>query len=154
MTAERIKPTYENFDKYAEPEIAKWLIDAALSRTVLTYGEVKDRLEKQVGFSDIGQATRLGYSADKLMFNILEKYPNAPLLNVLLVNKSENTPGEGFAKFLSKRYNIAAFSVKGVKKNNAPLWREYTEKATDEVYNFNRWPRIYAEVYARPYIPE
>lgn len=154
MTDEPIRATHDNLDEHAEPVIAKWLVDAALSRTVLRYGEAKNRLEKQVGFSNIGQATNLGRSAEKLMLKIQEKYPNAPLLNALLVKKSDNMPGEGLAKFLWERYKIPDFSVKGVRENNKPLWQEYTQKAADEVYNFYGWPYIYSEVYERPYEPE
>lgn len=150
QSAVSISPTNDNLDRYAEPKITEWLVDAALSRTFLTYGEAKQRLEKEHNFSHIWH-NRPGYCAEQLMRKIQKEIPDAPLLNALLVNASDKMPGEGIADFFSKHYNNSILKKKGIREKNEPLWRKYSEMATEEVYNYFRWPYIYTEIYKKPY---
>lgn len=154
MPSSPIKPTNANLDMYAEPALAKWLIEAALSRSVLTYGEAMLRLEKQVGFSRIGRATRLGYCAGQIMHNIHAKFPNAPLLNTLLVLQNDYMPSTGAGSFMANYFGKPNLAKEGIRQENPDLWRRYFESAAEEVYAFPDWPKVYKDVYAKPYQPD
>lgn len=151
MPSELIRPTNPNLDKYAEPVLAKWLIEAALNRGDLTYGEAKLRLEKQVGFSSIGRATRLGYCAGQIMHNIHAKFPKAPLLNTLLVLQQDHMPSTGAGGFMASHFGKPKLAREGTRDEKPDLWREYFEAAAEEVYEFADWPEIYQQVYGQPY---
>lgn len=151
MARQPIKPTNANFDKYAESVLAKWLVEAAMKRGDLTYGEAKLRLEKEVGFSPIGRATRLGYAAGELMKRIHAKYPDAPLLNTLLVLQEDHMPSTGAGWFMAEYYGKRRLAKEGIREEDPELWREYFEAAAEEVYGYSDWPEVYEEVYGRPF---
>lgn len=154
MSQKLIKPTNKNFDKYAEPVLAQWLIEAALNRDSIPYGEAKLRLEHETGFSSIGRATRLGYCAGMMMHNIYAKFPNAPLLNVLLVLQADGMPSDGAAGFMAKHFGKKLLNRVGIREANPGLWRQYAEAAAEEVYEFRHWPEIYRKIYGRAYQPD
>lgn len=151
MTSSPIKPTNANLDKHAEPVLANWLIEAALNRSDLTYGEAMLRLEKQVGFSSIGRATRLGYCAGQVMHNIHAHFPNAPLLNTLLVLQDDHMPSTGAGGFMADYFGKPKLAKEGIRKDKPDLWREYFEAAAEEVYAFADWPKVYQQIYGKPY---
>ncbi|SDW38897.1 hypothetical protein [Paracoccus sanguinis] len=154
MTRIPIKPTNENFDKYAEPVLARWLIEAAMNRTDITYGEAMLRLEQQVGFSSIGRATRLGYCAGQIIHNIQANFPDPPLLNALLVLQEDHMPSTGAGSFLAAHFNQPRLASQGFRDSKPAIWREYFESAAEEVYAFPDWPRVYRKVYGTPYKPD
>lgn len=154
MNMSRLKPTNANFDRYAEPVLAKWLIDVALKRTDLFYGAAMARLEEEVGFSSIGRATRLGYVAGQIMNHVHEKFPKAPLLNTLLVLQSDRLPSTGAGWFLSKHFGEKKLEQDGAREIYKSLWREYSFRAFEEVYDFKEWPGIYQKVYGHAYRPD
>ena len=154
MTSSLIKPTNENFDKHAEPVLARWLVEAAMNRTDLTYGEAMLRLEQQVGFSSIGRATRLGYCAGQIMHNIHAEFPDAPLLNTLLVLQDDHMPSTGAGGFMAAHFSEPKLAKDGFRDSKPKIWREYFESAAEEVYAFPDWPKVYQTVYGRPYQPD
>ena len=87
MTLGLLSPTDKNFEKYALEPMTRWLIQVAKNGTDIKYGEIKRRLESRSHFKNIFPPTRIGWPAGKLMENIREKFPDAPLLNVLLVRQ-------------------------------------------------------------------
>ncbi|MBJ3764390.1 hypothetical protein ILP92_16745 [Maribius pontilimi] len=151
MPNELIKPTNANLDKHAEPVLAKWLIESALNRGDLTYGEAMLRLEKQVGFSSIGRATRLGYCAGQIMYNIHSEFPDAPLLNTLLVLQDDHMPSTGAGGFMASHFGKPKLAREGIRDDKPDLWRKYFEAAAEEVYDFAGWPDVYQKVYGIPY---
>ena len=99
-----IPPTNENLDSAkATRPLTAWLIHAARSRRTMTYGQAKRRLECDCGF-DVIFGPRIGRVAGMAMNAILEHVPDAPLLNVLLVNSATGLPGSGAVSFLARRY--------------------------------------------------
>ena len=147
MSADLIKPTNENLRKIAAPILAKWLVDAALRRTTLTYGEALLRLEKEIGFSSIGRATRLGVPAGCLMGDIHEISENAPLLNVLLVLQSDDMPSTGAGGFMAEYFGVTKLGEENIRYNEPKLWRKYFERAADEVYAYPNWQKLLDRVY-------
>jgi hypothetical protein len=154
MPPSSIKPTNKNFDKYAEPIMAKWLIEAAMNRTDLIYGAAMLRLEKQVGFSSIGRATRLGYCAGQIMHNIHAKFPDAPLLNTLLVLQNDRMPSTGAGWFMARYFGKPMLATEGFRDKKPNVWRDYFEAAAEDVYAYPDWPRVYKTVYGKPYRPD
>lgn len=154
MTGQLIKPTNENFDKHAEPVLAKWLVEAAMNRADLIYGEAMLRLERQVGFSSIGRATRLGYCAGQIMHNIHAKFPDAPLLNTLLVLQNDHMPSTGAGGFMATHFGKPKLAREKFRDDKPDVWRKYFEAAAEEVYAFSDWPEVYRKVYGKPYKPD
>ena len=83
--ARNIRPTNQNLESgRATKPLTAWLIHAAKSRRTMTYGKAKRLLESDCGF-DVVFTVAVGRVAGAAMNRILEAVPDAPLLNVLLV---------------------------------------------------------------------
>jgi hypothetical protein len=147
MSAKLIKPTNENLGEIAAPLLARWLVEVAQHQTTLAYGAALDRLEKEVGFSSIGRATRLGYPAGRLMEDIQLISKNAPLLNILLVLQSDDMPSTGAGWFLAEHFGVAKLKTKNFRSRHPVLWRRYFEKAAKEVYDYRHWDKLIDRVY-------
>jgi hypothetical protein len=147
MARRPIKPTNENLCKFASPILARWLIEAALKGSVITYGEAMLRLEKEVGFSNIGRATRVGFAAGDVMYRIHEVDNNAPLLNVLLVLQKDKQASDGAGWFMAKRHKVEQLLNKGIREENPELWRKHFERAAAAVYSYPDWKRLYEETF-------
>ncbi len=148
-----IQPTDFNLKSPAATEpLTRWLISKATKRETLTYGEARDRLEIECGFGSIGQASKIGPIAEAAQEKIRTQNPLAPVLNVLLVRKDTRKPGSGAQIQLSKRFP----SRRWLKKKNAHehhLWERVVNEATEEVYAYSDWERLYQNVYERTYEP-
>src|ERR1700689_1225103 len=95
--------TNESLLAHALESTLRWLIAAALDGTVMTYGDIKQKLEDEVGFSTIF-ATRIGFVAGSLMEAIQGRIPDAPLINVLVVNQIDRQPSKGAGSFMANRF--------------------------------------------------
>lgn len=146
----KIKPTNENLDKYSLEPVTKWLIAAAYERRTVTYDEVRKRLEDEIGFGRIF-STRMGRPAGVSMDAIYNIDDYAPLLNVLMVRQDDGMPGSGAASYLSDHFSVPELKQAGVRKSRPDLWRNYFEKAVDEVYGYRNWERIYEKLYGKPF---
>jgi len=144
-----MKPTNENLRNYAAPALAQWLIYAARRRTYITYGEVKDRLENEIGFDTIFPPTRIGFVAGELMDRILDFQPNLPILNILLVRKDDHMPGEGVGWYISQYLGNKKYKKPGFRENKQE-WKTACDKINDAVYAFENWGWIYEQVFGEP----
>ncbi len=143
-----IPPTYENLesDKATKP-LTAWLIHAARLRRTMTYGQAKRRLEGDWGFGVIFTVA-MGRVAGAAMNAILKDVPDAPLLNVLLVQSNTGLPGSGAVGYLASRHpNIRWLRSDGAEKD--PRWRELVEAEAARVYAYDRWSEVYRLVYGR-----
>ncbi|CAA7625076.1 hypothetical protein [Magnetospirillum sp. UT-4] len=147
-----LAPTNENFARHAIEPMTRWLIQAALNQTKVTYGMVQRRLGAEYGFSTGYRATRLGWPAGKLMEDILGVRADAPLLNVLLVRQDTDLPGAGAGPFLAHRFRQPKLQKKEAWKK--PHWREYCETAAREVYAFADWGTVYSKLFGRDLVED
>ena len=143
-----IPPTYENLEsEKATKPLTGWLIHAARFRRTMTYRQAKRRLEGECGFGVIFTVS-IGRAAGAAMNAILEGVPDAPLLNVLLVQSNTGLPGSGAVGYLSSRYpNLRWLRTDGALKD--PRWRELVEEEAARVYAYDRWNEVYRLVYGR-----
>lgn len=129
----------------------RWLIAAALDGSTITYGELKRRLEDEAGFSTIF-ATRIGFVAGTLMETIQEVQPDAPLINVLVVNQTDRQPSKGAGSFMAHRFDERRLNSEGAKEDYPELWKTTFERAAGEVYSYTeaQWSALFKRVFGAP----
>lgn len=147
----KFSATNENLATHALEPTFRWLIAVALDGDVMTYGDVKQKLEDEADFSTIF-ATRIGFVAGTLMARIQEIVPDAPLINVLVVNQSDRVPSKGAGSFMAKRFNKPKLADDEAKTKYPRLWEETFRRAAAEVYAFGAddWARLYERVFGSP----
>lgn len=133
--------------------VAHWLIEAAQNDTVITYGEAGRNLEKLLNIPNIFDV-HMGDPAGKLMCDIHEKFPEAPLLNTLLVRQEDAMPGAGAGHFMAEWFECPDLAKDGIRESSPSLWKEYSEYAFDEVRAFQDWPDVFENVYENKYEPK
>lgn len=142
-----IQPTFKNLESaQATRPLTAWLIHAASSRHSITYREAKKRLEKDYGFGTIF-SVHLGRVAGAAMDRILEHNPNAPLLNILLVQSSTRLPGSGVVGYMSRRYPRTSW-LQLDRAHKDRRWRGLIEEEAGRVYGFAHWKEVYRRVYS------
>lgn len=144
----RFSATNENLVAHALAPTMRWLIAAALDGATMTYGQVKKRLEDEASFSTIF-ATRIGLVAGELMHRIQKLEPDAPLINVIVVNQQDRMPSKGAGSFMARRFRNARLSLRGYKERHPAKWRRYFEQAAAEVYAYSptEWAALYERVF-------
>ena len=141
-----IEPTDENLKSaQATQPLTAWLIHAAKSRDTMTYGQAKRRLENDCGFGIIFPVA-VGKVAGAAMNRILEHFPNAPLLNVLLVRSDTGLPGSGAVGYLARRYPRKRW-LRRKDAHKDDRWRDLIEEEAGRVYGFARWDEVYRRIY-------
>lgn len=140
----RYAATDEALLAHALAPAMRWLIATALDHTTMTYGAVKRRLESEEGFSTIF-ATRIGLVAGELMNRIQSVEPNAPLINVLVVNQSDNLPSKGAGSFMATRFKNPRLNARNYKQLYPAKWRTHFQRAAAEVYAYS--PEAWAGLY-------
>jgi hypothetical protein len=140
--------TNESLLAYALEPTLRWLIAAALDGTVMTYGDIKQKLEDEAGFSTIF-ATRIGFVAGSLMETIQDRIPDAPLINVLVVNQIDRQPSKGAGSFMANRFGEPRLNEDDAKQKHPQLWEESFERAAAEVYEYGpeNWAKLYKKVF-------
>lgn len=147
-----LKQTDSNLKSRAATEpLTRWLISAAIDRRVLTYREIKNRLQRECDFSTIF-TVNIGKVAGAVQDRILERDPEAPLLNVLVVRQDKREPGDGARPYLAKRFS----SIRRLKKKDSrtrypDLWTCVVNDAAKEVYSYRNWERLYKDIYKRAF---
>lgn len=124
----------------------RWLIARAAIRSDMTYGEIRRRLEAEVGFSPIF-TTRIGMVVGELMERIQKIEPRAPLLNVLAVSQGDRLPSRGAGPFMAARFKRPLLRQENAKKRHPAIWEASFEKAATEVYAYR--PEEWLDVYRR-----
>lgn len=144
----RYAATNENLIQHALAPTMKWLIATALDGSTMTYGEVKQRLESEVSLSTIF-ATRIGLVAGEMMNKIQHVEPDAPLLNVLVVNQADRQPSKGAGSFMASRFGNAQLRSESYKQRHPTSWQSYFERAAAEVYSYSpeQWANLYRRVF-------
>ena len=140
--------TDDNLRNHALAPTMRWLIAAALDGATMTYGQVKQRLEDEVGFSTVF-ATRIGLVAGGLMDRIQAVEPSAPLINVLVVNQVDRLPSKGAGSYMAMRFGNRLLGSEGYKQRFPDKWRAYFERAAGEVYAYSpeAWSALYGKVF-------
>ena len=143
-----IPSTYENLESVqATRPLTAWLIHAARSHRTMTYGQVKRRLEGECGF-DVIFPVAVGRVAGAAMNRILKYVPDAPLLNVLLVQSTTGLPGSGAVGYLARRYPKIRW-LRKVDADKGARWRGLIEKEAARVYGYAHWDEVYRLTYSR-----
>jgi hypothetical protein len=129
----------------------RWLIAVALDGSTITYGEVKRQLEDKAGFSTIF-ATRIGFVAGVLMEEIQKIDPDAPLINVLVVNQTDRQPSKGAGSFMARRFDEPRLDRKDAKKKYPQLWKQAFKRAAGEVYSYTeaQWSALFQRTFGTP----
>ncbi len=143
--------TNQNLIEHALAPAMRWLIAVALDGPTMTYGELKKRLEDKAGFSPIF-ATRIGFVAGMLMETIQEVAPDAPLINVLVVNQVDRQPSEGAGVFMARRFGERRLHREDAKQQYPQLWEETFKRAAGEVYSYTEveWSALFERVFGTP----
>ena len=147
----KIKPTNENLCSFGTKLLMQWLIVAAKKKTTLTYGEIRDRLERECNFTKIGRAGRIGKAvAEPMQMEILEQDSRIPLLNVLVVRKKDRMPGSG--ECIREIFSVHFSKEDWLKEERAlekhpEKWEEIARRATQEVYDYPDWDNIYKRIF-------
>ena len=144
-----IQPTHENLmsDRATKP-LTVWLIQAARQRGTMTYGRAKGRLESECGFEAVFTVA-VGRVAGAAMNKILEVVPDAPLLNVLLVQAGTRLPGSGAVQYLADRYPGRRW-LRNEDAHKDNRWRDLIEKEAARVYGYKHWDTVYQQIYDTP----
>jgi hypothetical protein len=144
----RYGATNQNLIQHGLAPTMRWLIAAALDGATMTYGEVKHRLETETGFSTVF-ATRIGLVAGELMDHIQVVEPDAPLINVLVVNQKDRMPSKGAGSYMATRFRNPKLASKSYKQRYPASWREHFERAAAEVYAYSpaEWLALYERVF-------
>ena len=143
--------TNENlFEKGLAPAM-RWLIATALDGSTITYGGLKRKLEDEAGFSTIF-ATRIGMVAGVLTESIQEVEPDAPLINVLVVNQTDRQPSIGAGVFMARRFDEPRLAEADAKRHYPKLWEENFRRAAGEVYSYTetQWSALFERVFETP----
>ena len=143
-----IPPNHENLESVpATRPLTAWLIHAARASRTMTYGQAKQRLEGECGFGVIFPVA-VGRVAGAAMNRILKYVPDAPLLNVLLVQSTTGLPGSGAVGYLARRYPKIRW-LRKVGADKDARWRGLIEKEAARVYGYTRWNEVYRLAYSR-----
>ncbi len=142
------RPTTANIQAHALEPSLRWLIAEALDGGKLFYGELKKKLEDEAGFRTIF-SPRMGWVAGLLMNRIQDAIPDAPLINVLVVNQNDRQPGLGAGAYLAKRFKKPRLAEQDAKTKYPQLWEVTCRSAADEVYAYGaeQWAKLYRKVF-------
>jgi hypothetical protein len=147
--------TNENLIENGLAPAMRWLIAVALDGSTMTYGELKRKLEDNAGFSTIF-ATRIGFVAGSLMETIQKVEPDAPLINVLVVNQTDRQPSKGAGVFMARRFGERRLHREDAKQQYPQLWEETFKRAAGEVYSYTeaQWTALFERVFGTHLDPE
>lgn len=152
-----MKQTNENLSSDAATKaMMRWLVAAALDTAYLTYGRARHQLEDEVGIERLARAGRTGHTAGAMINKLLEVDPDAPLLNVLLVEQATERPSDGAGSYLADRYDEPRLRAEGAKDKYPKLWRRTFDMAAGEVYATSEaeWRRLFQLAYDEPLDPQ
>ena len=119
-----------------------YLLPVIQAHSDLTYGEIAERLGKDLKIAGTVSPRHIGHVAGTLMDRIQAVYPSAPLLNVLVVVDTQGQPGTGADGYLQTRFSLSGSSFTNRR-------RRLVTRAAEEVYAFELWPQIYRRLFRR-----
>ena len=119
-----------------------YLLPRITARTNITYGEIAERLRRDLQIGGKIFATHIGYVAGPLQDRIHEVDPSAPLLNALIVRADSEQASSGVDGYLKRRYGLPK------RREIDPEQRSnLLQRAAEEVYAFGRWAEIYRKAF-------
>ena len=141
--------TNENLEAHALEPTMRRLIAVALDGDTVTYGDVKAMLETEEDFSTIF-ATRIGFVAGSLMHRLQEVEPDAPLINVLVVNQIDRQPSKGAGWFMAQRFGVPQLAKDDAKEKHPRLWEQNYLRAAAEVYAYKAedWAKLFKKAFS------
>lgn len=147
----RYAATNENLLLHALAPAMRHLIAAALDGATVTYGELKDHLEKKCDFSTIFD-TRIGFVATAMMQLIQQQDATAPLLNVLVVNQVDRMPSKGAGPFMATRFADPLLNSPTFKYDYPARWKHYVDAAAAQVYAYSsrEWAALFELIFKAP----
>lgn len=86
----------------------RYLLPVTAANTTITYGQIADALQVDLDIDGNVFPTHIGAVVGTLMERIHQVEPNAPLINVLVVNQNTGQPGVGADGFLREWFEISA----------------------------------------------
>jgi hypothetical protein len=84
--------------------------------------------------------------------NLLRIDPDAPLLNVLLVEQATELPSDGAANYLAEWFNEPFLRRENAKNIYHELWQRTFDRASGQVYAASEtiWQQLYQKAYGEP----
>lgn len=120
-----------------------YLLPCIETSDTITYGEIAERLATDLGIEGRIFSTQIGHVVGSLMYGILKIAPNAPLLNLLVVNTT-GKPGKGANGFIRNR-----FGLPGKDDDPIPNREKLIEQEARRVFTYRRWPQIYHRLFKK-----
>lgn len=145
--------TDEDLYNHALEPTMRRLVAVALDGSTVTYGDIKQMLEAEAGFSTIF-ATRIGYVAGELMYRLHKVDPDAPLINALVVNQDDRQPSKGAGGFMAERFDVPKLAEDGAKERYPKLWEDTYQRAAAEVYAYEEvdWAKLFKKTFASDFL--
>jgi hypothetical protein len=140
MGAYKIEDLEEKGPKYAMALLLNCLKEG---QPFVTYGSIRDELQYQLKIEHIF-SVHIGHVAGALMNAIIEIYPNAPLINVLITNP-EGIPGKGAGEYLADRYNDN--SCKHWKTVSRTRKLALVERERRKILSYPHWEKISTKLF-------
>ena len=121
-------------------QLFDYLLPHIETNSTITYGEIADRLTKDLHLKGQVFSLHPGPAVGTLMHRILEIDGDAPLLNLLVVSTT-GKPGDGADIFIKDRF--------GLPRDDEPIpnREKLIEKEANRVFAFKQWPRIYRRLF-------
>ncbi|MEH6695017.1 MAG: hypothetical protein V7675_08235 [Hyphomonas sp.] len=135
--------TLEQLRKDGLPYLVAYLMAAAEQRATLTYGQIAERLERDLKIDGRIFSTQIGHPVGALMEHIHASFPDAPLINALVVNRATGFASEGVDVFLSEHFSVPLEKI----QKQPSVKQELLRKALADVYGFKGWKKIADELF-------
>lgn len=137
--------TLEDLMARGAAPVARLLITKAKFFDKATYGEAKKLLEGELQIDAIFPI-QIGHVVGHMMHLIQNENPEAPLLNVLMVNAGNGFPGIGADEFIDewsgRRYSQMS------EENRAKILANVTR----DVWAYQDWDKIYKNIFGKEFV--
>lgn len=118
-----------------------YLLPVVAGNTTITYGQIADALRRDLDIEGKVFPTHIGAVVGTLMERIHKAEPNAPLINVLVVNQQTGQPGVGADGFLREWFDLDSKPLQPKRKG------ELVAKAARQVYAYPKWSQVFRKVF-------
>jgi hypothetical protein len=120
----------------------EFLIAVAQQGGVATYGQLAKHLEVRLKKAVIFPL-QIGSVAGELMNIIQRVVPDAPLINLLVVNAQTDQPGDGATGYLRARFGVRGRISKAQRIS-------LVQAGLNEVWTYRGWPELYQRIFRTP----
>jgi hypothetical protein len=122
-----------------------YLLPVVSANTSITYGEIANKLSRDLGLKRRIFPTRIGGTVGTLMERLWDLDGSIPPINVLVVGGSSNKPSKGVNEFLTGWFDLPHGHMSQRQRN------DLIEKAAEDVYAYADWPEVYRKAFrAKP----